>query len=174
MEETMPEIFRPDDLKFKKNKFRIPEFVWHTSSRLGNQVNSKYLGFDIRSLDPGKFSFPYHFHRAAEELFVILAGEATLRSPEGFQKVFQGDVIFFEEGPSGAHQLYNHSNSACMFVDIRTTKGIDVCEYPDSGKLSILPKLEVFENSSQTDYFTGEEHVSEKWPDEILNPPAAK
>ena len=166
----MPEIFHPKKLEFKKNKFRIPEFEWHTSSRLGKLVKSQYLGFDIRLLDPGKFSFPYHFHRAAEELFVILSGEATLRSQEGFQKVVQGDVIFFEEGPTGAHQLYNHSHVPCMYVDIRTTMGIDVCEYPDSNKLSILPKLEVFENSSKTDYFTGEENVTAKWPEKLLKP----
>jgi uncharacterized cupin superfamily protein len=170
----MPEIFNPEKLKFKKNKFSIPEFEWLTSPRLGKQVKSKYLQFDIRSLDPGKFSFPYHFHRAAEELFLILSGEATLRTPEGFKKVGQGDLVFFEEGPSGAHQLYNHSNAPCMYVDIRTTVGLDVCEYPDSGKISILPLLEVFEKSSKTDYFTGEENVTEKWPKEIVKTPAVK
>jgi uncharacterized cupin superfamily protein len=166
----MPEIFNTDQLKFKKNTFRIPDFEWHTSPRLGKLVNSKYLEFDIRSLNPGKFSFPYHFHRAAEELFLILAGEATLRTSQEFKKVVTGDIIFFEAGPSGAHQLYNHSHAPCLYVDIRTTIGLDVCEYPDSGKLSILPELEVFETSSKTDYFTGEENVAEKWPDDILKP----
>lgn len=110
----------------------------------------------------------YHFHRASEELFMILSGEATLRSPEGFQKVVQGDIIFFEEGPSSAHQLYNHGDSPCVYLDLRTTFSIDVCEYPDSGKVNILPFLEVFESSSKVDYYKGEKNVARKWPKKIV------
>ena len=35
----------------------------------GGVSGSKYISFDVRALDPAKYSFPYHFHRAAEELF---------------------------------------------------------------------------------------------------------
>jgi hypothetical protein len=60
----MPKVFRSQDLKIEKNKSRVPDFEWHMSPRLGKLVNSKYLEFYIVSLDSGKFSFPYHFHRA--------------------------------------------------------------------------------------------------------------
>ncbi len=159
----MPTIFHKKDLRFKKRKLRMSEFEWHMSPRLGKLVNSKYLEFYIVSLDPGKYSFPYHFHRASEELFLILSGEATLRSPKRFRKVVEGDIIFFEEGPSGAHQLYNHGDSPCVYLDLRTTFGIDVCEYPDSGKINILPFMEVFESSSKVNYYKGEEDVARKW-----------
>ncbi len=164
----MPKVFHRQNLRLKKRKLRIPEFEWHMSPRLWQLVNSKYLEFYIASLDSGKFSFPYHFHRASEELFMILSGEATLRSPKGFQKVVQGDIIFFEEGPSSAHQLYNHGDSPCVYLDLRTTFGIDVCEYPDSGKISILPFLEVFESSSRVDYYKGEKDVAKKWPKKLI------
>lgn len=164
----MPKIFHGQDLKLKKRKLRISEFEWHMSPRLGQLVNSKYLEFYIVSLDPGKFSFPYHFHRASEELFMILSGEATLRTPKGFQKVVQGDIIFFEEGPSSAHQLYNHNDSPCVYLDLRTTCGIDVCEYPDSGKINILPFIEVFESSLKVNYYKGEKDVAKMWPKKII------
>lgn len=164
----MSKIFNVKNISFKETKSRIPEFLWHTSPRLAELSNAKHLQFDIRSLDSGKFSFPYHFHRAAEELFVIVSGEATLRSPEGFQKVSEGDVVFFEEGAKGAHQLYNHNDSPCIYLDVRTTIGIDVCEYPDSGKVNILPNREIFETSSSVDYYKGEEDVVAKWPKELL------
>jgi hypothetical protein len=61
------------------NFYGIQAHDWR-SYRMQNTSNSTY---DL--LDPGKFSFPYHFHRAAEELFVILSGEAILRFPEGCQ-----------------------------------------------------------------------------------------
>jgi uncharacterized cupin superfamily protein len=161
----MPKIFHVDDLELKKWQDRAPEFSWHTSENLGEIAGSKHIRFDIRSLDPGKYSYPYHFHRAAEELFIILSGEATLRTPEGFEKTSRGDMIFFEEGASGAHQLYNHGDAPCVYVDVMTRFGIDVCEYPDSGKVNILPYREIFETSSKVDYFKGEENVAEKWPD---------
>jgi uncharacterized cupin superfamily protein len=167
----MPKIFNAKSISFEEKKSRIPEFLWHTSPRLAELCNAKHFQFDIRSLDPGKFSFPYHFHRAAEELFVILSGEVTLRSPEGFQKLSQGDIVFFEEGAEGAHQLYNHNGSPCMYLDLRTTMGIDVCEYPDSGKVNILPNIEVFERSSAVNYYKGEENVAAKWPKELLRKP---
>ena len=161
----MPKIFHVKDLEMKKWQEKVPEFSWHTSARLSEITGSKHFRFDVRSLDPGKFSFPYHFHRAAEELFIVLSGEATLRSPQGFEKVSKGDIIFFEEGPTGAHQLHNHGGAPCVYVDLVTTSGIDVCEYPDSGKISILPYREIFETSSKVDYFKGEENVETKWPD---------
>jgi uncharacterized cupin superfamily protein len=168
VEVKMPKIFNAKSVTFEEYKSRIPEFLWHTSPRLAEISNAEHFQFDIRSLDPGKFSFPYHFHRAAEELFVILSGEATLRSPKGFQKLSEGDIVFFEQGGEGAHQLYNHNDSPCIYLDLRTTLGIDVCEYPDSGKVNILPNIEVFESSSSVNYYKGEENVTSKWPKELL------
>ena len=164
----MPKIFKLDSLPLEKNDSEITDFSWQSSPPLAEISTSKNLAFDVRSLSPGKFSFPYHFHRNAEELFVILEGEATLRSPDGFQKVSKGDLVFFEEGPAGAHQLYNHTDSPCVYLDIRTITGIDVCEYPDSGKINILPYMEIFNTSSEVGYYSGEEDVRKKWPKELL------
>ncbi|MBJ6725595.1 cupin domain-containing protein [Geomesophilobacter sediminis] len=164
----MPRTFKMDDIPFETKEAGLSAFSWQTSPHLGKIAGSKHLQFDIRSLEPGKFSFPYHFHRAAEELFQIISGEATLRTPEGFQKVGQGDLVFFEEGATGAHQLYNHGDTPCIYLDIRTTTGIDVCEYPDSGKIAILPSLEVFKSDAKVDYYLGEECVAEKWSAEML------
>lgn len=159
----MAQIFNVKTLPYNLKQAPIPEFSWHTSPRLAELVKSRHLQFDVRSLDPGKYSYPYHFHRNAEELFVILSGEATLRTPDGFKKVSEGDVIFFETGPEGAHQLYNHTQEPCRFLDIRTVSDLDVCEYPDSGKINILPYQEVYKTKDKVDYYMDEEKVSEKW-----------
>ncbi len=165
----MPSVFNVSQLKFKTKEARISEFSWKTSPRLAKLVKSEDFQFDIRSLDPGRFSFPYHFHRNAEELFVIISGKAMLRSPDGFKEVNKDDVIFFEKGPSGAHQLLNHGDSPCVYLDLRTTVGVDVCEYPDSNKINILPYQEIYESSAKVDYYKGEENVKTKWPDDIVN-----
>ena len=143
----------------------LPEFSWHTAY-LDRLVESEILSFDVRSLDPGKYSYPYHSHRNAEELMVVLEGKAMLRTPDGFREVTKGDILFFEKGPSGAHQLHNHTDDACIYLDIRTKAQIDVCDYPDSGKVNILPYREIFKSSQKTQYFEGEDNVAEKWKGE--------
>jgi uncharacterized cupin superfamily protein len=167
----MAQIFNAKSIPYELRQSPIPEFSWHTSPRLGKIAKSKKLHFDIRSLGPGKYSYPYHFHRNAEEVFVILSGKAMLRTPEGFVELSEGDIAFFEMGPAGAHQLYNHSEHPCCFLDIRTAADIDVCEYPDSGKINILPYQEVFSEEDKVDYYKDEENVSEKWPPEIVGKP---
>ncbi len=164
----MPFIHKRSEIKLKKNRSPISDFSWEASLPLEEISKSKYLHFDIKSLFPGKFSYPYHFHRNAEELFIILEGEGTLRSPESYQTIKKGDIIFFEEGSSGTHQLYNHSDGNLIYIDIRTRGNIDVCEYPDSGKISILPAMDIFEKGSKVPYYTGEEDVKNKWPEKIL------
>ena len=164
----MPFIHKISKIKLKKNRSPISDFSWESSLPLEEISKSKYLHFDIKSLFPGKFSYPYHCHRNAEELFVILEGEGTLRSPEGYKTISKGDILFFEEGPSGTHQLYNHGDDNLIYIDIRTKANIDVCEYPDSGKINILPAMDIFKAGSKVPYYTGEENVKNKWPKKNL------
>ena len=164
----MPSIHKLSELELKENKSPIPDFSWKASRHLGIQSESKYLNFDIKSLNPGKFSYPYHFHRNAEELFVILEGEATLRSPDGYQTIEKGDMIFFEEGPTGTHQIYNHSDEPFVYLDLCTKANIDVCDYPDSGKINVLYQMDIFEADTKVPYYTGEDGVRDKWPKDRL------
>jgi uncharacterized cupin superfamily protein len=126
-------------------------------------VRPQNLNFDLRQLNPDEYSGLYHFHRHAEELFMIVSGTATLRTPAGLEIVEAGDLLFFEMGETGAHQLYNHTAGPCVYLDVRTFIGVDVCEYPDSGKLFIAPTREIFRKDDAAGYFDGEENVREKW-----------
>jgi hypothetical protein len=40
---------------------------------------------------------------------------------------------------------------------------MDVCEYPDSGKLNILPEQQVFRQADEADYYEGERNVKAIW-----------
>lgn len=161
----MATVFSAEDLPFILRQSPLQEFSWHTSPELSRAVQSKQFKFSVRSLDPGKYSYPYHFHRNSEELFVILSGEVTLRTPAGFSKLSAGNIVFFEIGPNGAHQLYNHTDQPCQFLDLGAHTDLDVCEYPDSGKINILPNKEVYRTEDRVDYYQGEENVSQKWQD---------
>ena len=94
---------------------------------------------------------------------MIISGAATLRTPKGLETVESGDLIFFEKGETGAHQLYNHTEDPCVYLDVRTFIGFDVCEYPDSNKINLLPMDEIFDKGAQLNYFDGEENVQDKW-----------
>ena len=163
----MPAIFNEKTVAFEPRKSPIPEYSWYTT-KLAELVESKHLQFDIRSLEPDRFSYPYHSHRNSEEIFVILSGSAVLRTPKGFKQLNEGDIVFFEMGPEGAHQLYNHTDKPCRYLDIRTVAGLDVCDYPDSGKVNILPYREIYQSTNQVDYYKDEDKVREKWPEEII------
>lgn len=160
----MAKIFRKSNLAFQTKQDVPDEFRIATAfPRLSVEAESKNLIFDIRKLDPGKFSFPYHFHRHAEEFMLVLSGSMTLRSSESFEVLEQGDMVFFEMGPTGAHQFYNHSTEPCTYLDIRTLFGTDISEYPDAGKINILPEMEIFDKDTQKAYFDGENNVKSIW-----------
>jgi len=162
----MATIFKNGKTKFKEDQNKIDNYRLFTASpRLATVVNSKNLIFDLRLLNPGQYSFPYHFHRNSEELMMVISGTMTLRSPNGFEVVTKGDIVFIEMGETGAHQFFNHSNEPCTYLDIRTLIGIDIVEYPDSDKINILPAFEIFEKKSKVNYFKGEEKPMEKWKD---------
>ncbi len=160
----MATIIKGEERDFQPNPNKIDGFRLLTDSmreKLG--VIPQWLNFDVRQLNPRECNAAYHFHRYAEELFVIQQGAATLRTPEGLEIVRSGDIIFFEAGETGAHQLYNHTDDPCVFLDIRTYIGHDICEYPDSNKLLIVPNGETFVRDDQHDYFEGEEGIREIW-----------
>jgi uncharacterized cupin superfamily protein len=156
-------VFNAKTASYVQRRSPVPEFAWHTTDGLSKNMGSEHMKFEIRSLDPGLYSYPYHFHRNAEELFIVLSGKAMLRTPEGLQEIGEGDTVFFGIGPEGAHQLYNHSEEPCVYLDIRTDRGMDVCEYPDSGKLNILPEQQVFRRADEVDYYEGERNVKAIW-----------
>ena len=160
----MATIIHPGELKYGNNPSALTHFDLHTlMPRLSKATDAKQLIFDIRKLNPGKYSFPYHFHHNSEELMYIISGEMTIRTPDKLEVTKPGEVVFFELGETSAHQFYNHSDLPCVYLDIRTNMGFDFIEYPDSGKVNVFPFNKIFEKETQVDYFKGEEGVEEMW-----------
>lgn len=160
----MATIFKSNQREFRENPGKIdPYRIFSDVSISNKKLDPNYLNFDLRRLDPGQYSAAYHFHRYAEELFMIISGSATIRTPEGLEVVESGDLLFFETGETGAHQLYNHTKGPCIYLDVRTFIGHDVCEYPDSDKILLAPSMEIFDKNAQLNYFDGEENIREKW-----------
>jgi uncharacterized cupin superfamily protein len=160
----MATILKSNQREFQESPNKIDNYrIFTDVSRMKKGLNPENLNFDLRQLNPDQYSAPYHFHRYAEELFMIISGSATLRTPKGLEIVNDGDLIFFEKGETGAHQLYNHTTMTCVYLDIRTYFGYDVAEYPDSDKILLAPSFEIFNKDSQASYFDGEKNIKDKW-----------
>lgn len=160
----MATIIRKEERDFQPNPGKVDGFRLLTDiSRIRKGIAPQYLNFDLRRLDSGQYNAPYHFHRYAEELFLILSGSATLRTPAGLETVAAGDILFFEAGESGAHQLHNHTGEPCTYLDMRSYIGHDICEYPDSDKIILVPGGETFRRSEQHPYFEGESDADQVW-----------
>ena len=105
---------------------------------IGPGVGARKLGYNLTELPPGKAAFPYHFHHVNEELFLILEGEATLRSPTGERALTVGDIVCCPPGPEGAHQIVNSGTAVLRYLALSTTEDPEVVEYPDSGKYGVV------------------------------------
>ena len=94
---------------------------------------------------------------------MVISGSMTLRTPKELEIVTSGDIVFFEMGETGAHQFYNHGTEPCTYLDVRTFVGTDIAEYPDSGKILVVPSYEIFKKESDQNYFAGDENIFKKW-----------
>jgi len=110
-------------------------------------------------IPPGKSAYPYHYHTKNEEVFYILSGMGSLKTPDGDRPVSAGDFLFFPAGKNGAHKLTNTSDSEPLtYLDFDTYNDVDVAFYPDSGKVGIWGKGvdQVYKVERQVDYYEGE------------------
>lgn len=130
-------------------------------ARIGDQAGAQRLGASVWEVPPGEAAYPYHWHFAEEELIVVLAGRPSLRTPEGWRELEQGDVVSFLVGEEGAHQLVNRTREDVRFLSISTNGDPEICVYPDSGKLGAYGRAgselrELYRRSDAVDYWDGE------------------
>jgi uncharacterized cupin superfamily protein len=107
-------------------------------ARVGTELGSRKLGFNVTVIPPGKKSWPFHFHHANEEMFFILEGRGTIRIGGARHKIARGDFISLPAGRSFAHQILNTSRAPLRYLAVSTMEATDVAEYLDSGKLGIF------------------------------------
>jgi len=119
----------------------------HPAARTGSDFDARFaqiaaplgatkLGCNLTVVPPGKKAWPHHVHHANDEMFVILAGEGTLRFGAERHTVRAGDVIVCPAGNAErAHQLINTSSSELRYLSLSTENLPEICEYPDSKKV---------------------------------------
>lgn len=90
-------------------------------------------------LEPGNYAYGYHYHEANEEVFYIISGTGTIRTPKGDITVNAGDAVTFPAGPDGAHVIRNGSEiEKLIYVDFGAVTVPEIVHLPDFGKLMVI------------------------------------
>jgi uncharacterized cupin superfamily protein len=131
-------------------------------ARIGRQAGTRELGASLWEIPAGQAAYPYHYHLAEEELIVVLAGRLRLRTPEGWRRLEEGDVVSFPVGEHGGHQVVNDGDVPARMLALSTQRP-DVVVYPDSGKLGAFERRpeggglhKLFRLDDEVDYWEGE------------------
>jgi uncharacterized cupin superfamily protein len=144
------------------------EVEWQQAVDRGRfQGRRKALGGEkaacgLWELPPGARSWPLHLHHITEEALFVISGRAQVRTPEGEHPIGPGDFVSFPPG-GPAHQLVNDGDEPLVYLGISAGVGVDIIEYPDSGKVGSMVgkwpdvKRFMFRGDTQVDYWEGEE-----------------
>jgi uncharacterized cupin superfamily protein len=108
-------------------------------ARFSERIGARELGYNLSVLPPGKAQCPFHCHHGEEEMFLILEGSGELRFGDQRYPLRAHDVIACPAGgPDVAHQIINTGTTELRYLALSNFAAIESCEYPDSGKVSIV------------------------------------
>ncbi len=119
-------------------------------------IGGRNLGYRLIRLEPGNASYPMHLHNFGEEMFYVMEGKCTLKTPRGNLTVTQEDFIAFPPGQAGAHKFVNDGQVSCTLLAVGIQLPHDVSEYPDSDKIFPYVAGRIFRKSDHLSYWDGE------------------
>ena len=128
--------------------------------RFGGRLGAKQTGTSVYELPPGQAVCPYHYEYAEEEWLLVLAGNPSVRTPDGVDRLDPHDVVFFPMGVAGAHKIFNDGDAPARVMMWSTIVTPSATAYPDSDKVGIWTGVKeenlMVVRSSNVDYFHGE------------------
>jgi len=136
-----------------------PEGYRAGMARLGEALGAKESGATVFELAPGQAVCPYHYEVSEEEWLLVLAGNPTLRHPEGSERLSPWDITCFPRGPEGAHKVANETAENARVLFFSTVAMPAATVYPDSGKVGIYtgdPATETIVKGEPAEYYDGE------------------
>ena len=99
----------------------------------GHPFETDLLGASLIEYLPRSSGGPLHLHYGVEEMFFVLSGTVTVRTPEGEEELSPGDVVYFPEGPDGQHTFWNATDEPARMLRISAKRFPDVVAYPERG-----------------------------------------
>lgn len=119
-------------------------------------IGAQLLGYRLIRLQPNNASFPMHFHHFSEEMFYVMEGVCTLKTPRGDLTIRAGDFIAFPPGEEGAHKIVNLGDAPCTVLAVGMAQPHGVSEYPDSNKVFPYVSGRLFRKDDNVSYWDGE------------------
>jgi uncharacterized cupin superfamily protein len=124
------------------------------------------LGCAVHVVPPGKKAFPFHRHHVMDELFYIVSGQGQYRWGDETLPLRAGDLVAAPAGTK-AHQILNTGDQDLCYLGISSVGGVDIVDYPDSGKVAMAAGIKNADFKTATyagigrmqmaDYYDGEE-----------------
>lgn len=125
-------------------------------ARVAPMLGAEKLGLSVYELAPGQSICPYHYETGEEEWLIVLAGEPTLRTPDGERRLRPWDIAFFPAGEEGAHKVTNTTDTTVRVAMWSNRANPNTSVYPDSGKVGAWPPGKLFRLADAVEYFDGE------------------
>lgn len=122
---------------------------------LGIATSSVLSGMNHVEVAPGARNSAFHCHGGEEEIFVVLAGDGTLRLGDERRAVQTGHVVARPPGTRVAHQFIA-GDTGLTLLAWGTRDRNDVVWYPDSQKVN-LRGIGIKARVEPLDYWDGEE-----------------
>jgi uncharacterized cupin superfamily protein len=134
----MTRVFNLRDLELSEPREPTPPGHAFEVRSLSSEVGAGQTGCSVYEVEPGQATWPYHFELNEEEWLIVIAGELTLRTPDGERRLRAGDVAGFPAGAAGAHAVRNDGETTARFAMPSSVSAYgDACVYPDSGKFKL-------------------------------------
>ena len=94
---------------------------------------------------------------------IVLDGTPSLRTPDGWRELEQGEVVTFLRGEQGAHQIVNRTDEPVRFLAFSPSGEPDIVLQLDSGKIGAVERRSDggglrlwFRREDERDYYDGE------------------
>lgn len=147
-----------NDLEWRERK--SPEGKYHLfyrdiSAGLGARKGEgpgHPLDIGMVRMPPGATNYPKHAHRTQWEFYIVVSGRGRVNVNDEAHDVQAGDG--FVQPPGNAHQIVNTGEEDLVYYIIANNAGIDVVQYPDSGKWGTVGKCF---RMQEANYYDGEE-----------------
>jgi len=104
--------------------------------KLGDAAGLTQFGVNLLRLPPGAWSSQRHWHAKGDEFIYVLAGEVTLVTDAGEERLRQGDAAGFKAGDVNGHCLRNLSAQDATVLEIGTRVKNDDVTYSDIDMLA--------------------------------------
>ena len=105
-------------------------------------------------IPPGKTNWPYHFHCAQWEFFLVKSGTGVVRSSDGETPIRPGDA--FLQHPGTPHQIRNTGEDDLVLLIVADNPPCDTVGCPDTGVWFLKPVGKLLAGREST-FYAGEE-----------------